>query len=103
MHTSKLFLAITSALAFGALLSATVNPQGKGNEAKSRYYFRQTCKECHTKGAKGGEVTPLTKTMAQWRLYFVKGRHNGVGEGLEKIMTQLQNDLRDSLAAAGSL
>lgn len=75
------------------LSAASVNPQGKGNEAKGRYYFRQTCKECHTKGAKGGEVTPLTKTMAQWRAYFVKGKHNSAADGLEKLLAPDQ--LRD--------
>ncbi len=63
---------------------------GKGNEAKGRYYFRQTCKDCHTKGAKGGEVTPLTKTMAQWRTYFVKGKHNRGAEPLTKVMSDAQ-------------
>ncbi len=58
----------------------------KGNEGKGRYYFRQTCKDCHTKGAKGGEVTPLTKTMAQWRSYFVKGKHAGGAEALGKVI-----------------
>src|SRR2546427_207149 len=95
MRISKPLFSIVAGLACAALLSAaSVNPQGKGNEAKGRYYFRQTCKDCHTKGAKGGEVTPLTKTMAQWRAYFTKGKHNGVADGLEKILPPDQ--LRDA-------
>lgn len=66
----------------------------KGNQAKGRYYFRQTCKECHTKGAKGGEVTPLSKTQAQWLKYFASGKHNK--EVLEKVMSTDQ--LRDVAA-----
>lgn len=65
----------------------------KGNEGKGRYFFRQTCKDCHTKGAKGGEVTPLTKTMAQWKIYFTKATHNRGAEPLSKVMTAEQ--LRD--------
>jgi cytochrome c5 len=57
-------------IVFG-LFSAALAVQ-KGSENKGRYYFRQTCKECHTKGAAGGEITPLNKTMAQWRAYFAK-------------------------------
>jgi mono/diheme cytochrome c family protein len=80
-----------TALAVAALLSAaTVNPSPKGNDGKGRYYFRQTCKECHTKGAKGGEITPLTKTQAQWRTYFVKGKHAGGSELLTKVMADTQ-------------
>ena len=59
----------------------------KGNEGKGRYYFRQSCKECHSKGAKGGEVTPLTKTMDQWRKYFAAGKHNHGKETLSAVMS----------------
>lgn len=80
-----------TALFIGALLApAGINPSPKGNDGKGRYYFRQTCKECHTKGAKGGEITPLTKTQAQWRSYFLKGKHAGGSELLSKIMADTQ-------------
>lgn len=78
-------------LGAAVLVAATIGP--KGNEGKGKYYFKQTCKDCHTKGAKGGEVTPLTKTMAQWKSYFVKGKHAGGSEILTKFMTGDQ--LRD--------
>jgi mono/diheme cytochrome c family protein len=71
-----------------ALLSAVAGT--KGNESKGRYYFRQTCKDCHTKGAAGGEVTPLTKTMDQWRKYFVVAKHNHGKEPLSKVMAAEQ-------------
>ncbi len=50
----------------------------------------KTCKDCHVKGAKGGEVSPLTKTQAQWRLYFQKGKHAGGTEPLSKFMNDAQ-------------
>jgi len=80
-----------SVLAGAVLIAATIGP--KGNEGKGKYYFKQTCKDCHTKGAKGSEVTPLTKTMAQWKTYFIKGKHSGGAEALTKFMTEDQ--LRD--------
>src|SRR6266513_614018 len=82
-----------AALTVAVLLSPAMTAgsvQPKGNEGKGRYYFRQTCKECHTKGAKGGEVTPLTKTQAQWRSYFLKGKHGGGSETLIKVMADTQ-------------
>lgn len=90
----SIILRSISALAIGTaiLFAASVNP-GKGNEGKGKYYFKQTCKECHTKGAKGGEVSPLTKTMAQWHTYFQKAKHGGGTEPLTKFMTAEQ--LRD--------
>jgi mono/diheme cytochrome c family protein len=101
----RFLISICTALSVTVLLAAT-SGQPKGNEGKGRYYFRQTCKECHTKGAKGGEVTPLTKTMAQWRTYFLKAKHAGGAEALSKVMpdgqlldvqTYLVNHAADSL------
>jgi len=81
-----------AALGIAALLStaSSTGSQPKGNDGKGRYYFRQTCKECHTKGAKGGEITPLSKIQAQWHTYFMKGKHAGATEPLSKIMTPEQ-------------
>jgi mono/diheme cytochrome c family protein len=62
----------------------------KGSETKGRNYFRQSCKECHTKGAKGGEISPLSKTQAQWRTYFTKATHSGGKESLNKVMSDAQ-------------
>jgi len=91
-HTYRIAIKGFAGVAVAAMLTATALaglPEGKGNEGKGRYYFRQTCKECHTKDAEGGLVTPLTKTQAQWRRYFVKGKHSGA-EALTKIMTDDQ-------------
>lgn len=75
---------------FGLFLAAgvfsAVRAAQKGSENKGRYFFRQTCKQCHTKGAVGTEVTPLNKTMAQWRTYFAKGVHNHGREPLTKYL-----------------
>jgi mono/diheme cytochrome c family protein len=72
------------AIVFLSGLFSAINAAQKGSENKGRFYFRQTCKECHTKGAVGGEVTPLNKTMEQWRAYFAKGTHNHGKEPLAK-------------------
>jgi mono/diheme cytochrome c family protein len=78
------FVALTAVVLAG-FFSAMQAAQ-RGSENKGRFYFRQTCKECHTKGAAGGEVTPLNKTMEQWRAYFAKGTHNHGKEPLTKYL-----------------
>jgi mono/diheme cytochrome c family protein len=70
--------------------------QQKGSESKGRFFFRQTCKNCHTKGAAGGEITPLNKTQAQWKAYFSSGKHAKGREPLTKVMDPVQ--LRDVAA-----
>ena len=74
------------ALAFSISMSAAP----KGNQAKGRYYFRQTCKTCHSKGQAGGEVTPMSKTMAQWKRDFDAAKHNKGSEALTKVMAAEQ-------------
>jgi cytochrome c5 len=63
-----------------------VSAAAKGSESKGRFYFRGTCKTCHTKGAVGGEITPLNKTQAQWKMYFASGKHARGKEALTKFM-----------------
>jgi mono/diheme cytochrome c family protein len=79
---------ITTLIVTAAVLGITLvsSAAGKGNENKGRYYFRQNCKECHTKGAKGGEVTPLSRTMSEWRSFFAKGTMGKQKEPLTKIV-----------------
>ena len=79
----RFVISVLAGLLVAALLS-TVAIAGslKGSETKGRNYFRGSCKECHTKGAKGGEVTPMSKTQAQWRIYFTKAKHSGGTEPL---------------------
>jgi hypothetical protein len=81
-------IVILLASAFSLILSATVfSAERKGNETKGRVYFRDTCKTCHIKGAAGGEITPMSKTIAQWKTYFEKAKHNQGTEPLTKVMS----------------
>ena len=77
------FVAFSLIMAFSSAMSADAK---KGNQAKGKYYFRQTCKTCHSKGQPGGEVTPMSKTMAQWKKYFDAAKHNKGSEALTKVM-----------------
>ena len=87
------FIALTLSTAISA-------DQKKGNQAKGRYYFRQTCKTCHAKDSKGSEITPLSKTMAQWKRYFDASKHNKGAEALAQVMTADQiNDVGAYLVA----
>ncbi len=90
-----LFSALAVALAgvFSSVTVTSVSAATKGSDSKGRYYFRGTCKNCHTKGAVGGEITPLNKTQAQWKAYFAAGKHSRGKEPLAKLMTDEQ--LRD--------
>ena len=43
-----------------------------GNPKKGKYLYKKHCKSCHSEEGKGGELTPMSKTMAQWDRFFKK-------------------------------
>ena len=76
MHSSRqIALKSILILIIFCLAAATVLASAKGNEGKGKFYFKSTCKECHSKGGPGPELTPLTKTQAQWKAIFAKNKH----------------------------
>lgn len=80
-------------LFFVGLTASMILAASGGSETKGKFYFKKSCKSCHAKGKEGGEVTPLTKTQAQWKKYFTAGTHNKGKQKLTGILTaeQLQD------------
>jgi cytochrome c5 len=87
MTVSNWTKAIVIAAALGAFVALTA---AGGSETKGKFYFKKNCKTCHVKGQAGGEVTPLTKTQAQWKDYFAKGKHDKSKEDLTKYLAAEQ-------------
>lgn len=95
--TSTLWMALLCLLAVVTVVAAG------GSETKGKYFFKKNCKTCHTKGAAGGEVTPLTKTQAQWKAYFAAAKHNKGTDTLGKYLTPEQiTDVQTFLTAHAS-
>lgn len=72
-----------------ALTAAPLAAQG-GSDTKGKFYFKKSCKTCHTAGGSAKEVTPLSKTQAQWKAFFTAGKHAGGKEPLSKVLKQDQ-------------
>jgi len=94
--TKSLTIAAAAIMLVLTVSTSTAYSAQKGSEGKGRFYFRQNCKQCHTKGAVGGEITPLNKTQTQWKTYFASGKHAHSREILTKYMSDDQ--LRDVAA-----
>lgn len=71
MKLQKMFILI---LALSFVATSVFAVEG-GNSRKGKYLFKKNCKSCHSEGAEGGNVTPLSKTMSQWDRMFKKGKH----------------------------
>ena len=85
---TRLLILLLFSLAVSGPFSASRAAQ-KGSETKGRHFFKDNCRQCHAKGGEGGELTPMNKTMAQWRAYFATGTHN---HGKEPLTQHLPAD-----------
>jgi len=94
MKTLKL---ITISLLLVAFCGSSVLAVEGGNDRKGKYLFKKSCKTCHSDGAEGGVVTPLSKTMSQWDRFFEKKKHAPAGwEGFsEQDLLDIQQFLYD--------
>ena len=75
-------------LSLSLCTSAALLQGAGGSETKGKYYFKKTCKSCHKKDGDGGEVTPISKTTAQWKAYFADGSHQAGKAKLTGIMDE---------------
>ena len=88
---SVIVILVVCLVALAAFAATTT----KGNEGKGKFYYKQDCKQCHVKGAAGGELTPLSKTQAQWKAFFAKGKHPGDNQPLVKVQGMDEEKLND--------
>ena len=53
------------------IASLAVSPaQENGNARKGKFLFRKNCRACHVQGGSAKELSPLSKTQAQWDEVF---------------------------------
>ena len=44
----------------------------KGNGRKGKYLFRKSCRSCHVDGGRAKELSPISKTQAEWKDAFAE-------------------------------
>ncbi len=57
------------------VVAALASPVVAASSRKGKKVFKKSCKTCHTRRGEGGKLSPLQKTMAQWRIYFKRDQH----------------------------
>jgi mono/diheme cytochrome c family protein len=60
-----LILVIFLLAAIGVVMAAD-----KGNKRKGKYLFRKNCRTCHVEGGDAKELSPMSKTQADWQKAF---------------------------------
>ncbi|MGD8915424.1 MAG: cytochrome c [Syntrophobacterales bacterium] len=54
-----------------ALSFVTVNfAAPEGNKRKGKYLFRKSCRSCHSEAGVAKELSPISKTQADWEKVF---------------------------------
>lgn len=68
-----------------------------GNPKRGKHLFTKNCKDCHSTGAAGGEITPLSKTQAQWDRFFETDKHSKSPEAVKDISPAQMKDIQQFL------
>jgi cytochrome c5 len=89
MQYAKKLIVCLVILAFTA--SAALAAEG-GNPRKGKYLYKKTCRTCHSPGQAGGDLTPQSKTQAQWDRFFKENKHRAKPAIWKKYSPQ---DLKD--------
>ena len=63
-------LMLTAAACCAAMLWTGVATAGGPNPNRGKSLFKSGCKTCHVKGGGGKDLSPMTKTQAQWKRAF---------------------------------
>ncbi len=86
----KKHLKLFALLIIAALVAASAFAAEGGNPRKGKHLYKKSCKECHSSGAAAGELTPMSKTQAQWDRFFEKKKHDE-----EAWKSHTDQDLKD--------
>lgn len=69
----------------------------KPNARKGKYLFRKHCRTCHVENGAGKELSPISKTQAEWTAMFENGGFEQL-ECKENWAKRSEKDLRDVYA-----
>jgi len=61
---------VSIALFISISLIGIVIARETGNARKGKYLFRKTCRACHIEGGSAKELSPISKTQAEWQKVF---------------------------------
>lgn len=94
MTTSRTLLVLLLATVLSTSLALAAEG---GNPKKGKFLFKKNCKECHSSGAAGGEVTPLSKTQAQWDRFFETDKHSKNPDAVKNVSPEEMKDIQQFL------
>ena len=70
----------------------------KENWRQGRIYYRMVCTACH-KEAIGKGVSPMSKTIAEWKSYIVANKHDASGKSNPSVKYYTSKEYRNDVQA----
>jgi cytochrome c len=89
---------VFAGLLCGALIFAGALAASKANPKKGKVFYKKNCRVCHDGSTEASDLSPISKTMAQWEKAFKAGGvvESHLGLVKEKVGTELtEQDLLD--------
>ena len=65
----------------------------KGNARKGKYLFRKNCRTCHVEGGDAKELSPISKTQADWQKAFDNYKQVKCVATWDKLSDKDRNDM----------
>ncbi len=80
-------------VSIGVVLAA----DGKGNARKGKYLFRKNCRTCHSENGSAAELSPISKTQADWQKVFDNYKQLECKAEWDKLSDQDRLDMYEQL------
>jgi hypothetical protein len=99
-RTRNMVVVLASTLAMLAIipLQAARSADLEGEWKKGRLYYRMVCTACH-KAEAGASISPVNKTIAEWKDYFAADQHAMGSDKAEKTVSYyVSEEYRQSIA-----
>lgn len=93
----KTLVKIGIGVALVLTMGAQAHAADGGNPKKGKHLYKKQCKSCHSAGDAAGEITPMTKTMAQWDRFFIRNKHKAQPDVFEKLSEKKLLDIQQFL------
>ena len=67
---SKRIVSILIVVMFLLVSIGIVMAEGEGNSRKGKYLYRKNCRTCHSEDGPATDLSPVSKTQAEWKAIF---------------------------------
>lgn len=91
----SIFIGLVSAASL-LLIPLTQVLAEEGNWRQGRIYYRMVCTDCH-KTTIGQGISPMTRTIEEWKAYIAEDRHNASDKGNPSVSYYVSKEYRNSV------